>query len=245
MQEWLFQKFDAWAVRTGRKYAMVDMFGVINGFRYYIFYVEKHFDTSWKAKYLPNLFVHKFTGNDYPNGESQMEEVNEAHYHPWATFSVVMTGGYTEEVNPGNKIKDLYAPAVSLRWADQSHKIIKMLPDTWTLFFHGIRRGSWAFAPKKHKTVCESCMKHNNGVCANAGTERIEFKPWMSIPDSSKEREGWKETVWLKCDEDFDKLIETRKRALARKGIQRPNTKDEWHAMFLTETIKMRIAEKL
>jgi hypothetical protein len=245
MKEWLLQKFDAWALKTGRKYAMVDMFGVVSAYRYYIFYVEKHFDTSWKAKYLPNLFIHQFTGHDYPNGESQMGDANESHFHPWGTFSVILTGGYTEEIDHGKAVKDLYAPAVSLRSWNQSHKIVKMLPNTWTLFFHGMRRGNWAFSPKKHDMVCDNCVKYNNGICANASRERVEFKPWMGIPDSSKEREGWKELVWMKCDADYDKLIETRKRAMARKGIKRPETKEEWHTMFFDESVRMRIADKM
>jgi hypothetical protein len=246
MTKWMFQKFDAWAIRTGRKFAMVDMFGVVNLYRYYIFYVEKHVDTGWKAKYLPNLYIHHFTGNDFPGGKSQMEDVNESHYHPWGTFSLILTGGYTEEIDHGKDTKELYAPAVSLRWWDQSHRIIALLPDTWTLFFHGIRRASWSLAPVEHKVVCEHCVKYNNGVCANKGKEsRIDFAPWMVLPNSSKEREGWKETVWLKCDDDFDKLITTRKRALERKGVKRPENKEQWNAIFLTDTINMRIDGKM
>lgn len=241
MKNWFFNKFDAWATRTGRKFAYVDIFGQITGYRYYIFYVEDHFDTSWKAKYLPNLFVQNFTGLDFPNGVSQMDGVEDPHFHPWSTLSVIIKGGYSEEFNHGKSSADHKAPAIEFRAWNTSHRITKMTPNTWTLFFHWIRRGNWAFDIRPHKIVCDVCKKENNGICANKKfVGRRDFVQEWTLPKRSIDHKGWRKMTWLKCDENFDNLILERQKVVKKLDVQPPNNSKEWKAMFGDDVVRMR-----
>lgn len=246
MRKWLFKKFDSWAIRTERKFAYVDVFGQVLGYRYYIFYVEDHFDTSWKAKHLPNLFVQNFTGLDFPNGVSQMENAEDPHFHPWSTLSIILKGGYSEEFNHGESRADHKAPAIEVRAWNTSHRVTKMTPNTWTLFFHWIRRGNWAFDIRPHKVVCDLCAKENNGVCVNekfAG--RRDFVQEWVLPKRSLDHKGWKNPTWLKCDDDFDGLISERQRVVQKLEVRPPQSPEEWKTMFGDRVFNLRVHGQL
>jgi hypothetical protein len=227
--------FDRLMIKLGHKYAFVDVAGEVAVYRYYVFFAEKHIATTWKEKYLPNLLIHHFVGKSPEQTSSTIPSVARevAHTHPWSTLSFILKGGYSEEIN----YKDIKVnKRFSLRYRswDTSHRMLLTQPDTWTLFFHGIRRGVWAFDLRVHEKVCDWCQANNDNVCFNEGKNRIhEFSAKRDLRDSSKASIGWRETSWIKYDENFDKMIETRKASLKRGKIVQPEVK--WDAVLREE----------
>lgn len=81
------------------------------------------------------VYLHRFVSGD---SERQL------HNHPWSPLSVVLAGGYTEDV-----VTDLSADgplfvSCRVRWwnripANKFHRITGPRPGTWTLFIHGER----------------------------------------------------------------------------------------------------------
>lgn len=77
------------------------------------------------------------------------------HDHPWNFVSLIIRGGYTEEVPVVNTGAYLAAPhvqcldyragAVNVRLATDAHRIVDVLPDTWTLVISGTKLRSWGF----------------------------------------------------------------------------------------------------
>ena len=81
------------------------------------------------------------------------------HDHPWDFVSVVLRGGYVEArpINAGKP--DFSAPdggervhfvsrsagSIAYRRATDRHRIVSVLPDTWTLFVTGAARHWWGF----------------------------------------------------------------------------------------------------
>lgn len=222
----LYKTFDWVMTKLGRKYVFVDTLGAILGYRYYFFYVETNQPTTWKEKYLPNLFVH--------HGHREVLEEDKlhgdvTHTHPWSTLSIVIKGQYVEEINH-NVIKTLKAPAIIWRPWNVSHRILSAKADTWSLFFHGIRhkKGSWSWDLRPHEKICSWCETNNKGVCYNI--DKGDFMQWgdnREIKHTSLASKGWRETSWIKYDSDFDKLIEER-----RKAVARVNTKNKPAAGF-------------
>lgn len=215
----LYETFDRVMAKLGRKYALTDMFGNVSVYRYYIFFVEKNAPVSWKEKFLPNLLIHHFLGDD-PNDDKADNPIGEtSHVHPWPNLSFILKGGYTEELNY-KTIKENNQFSFSLRAWNDSHRFISMKPNTWTLFFHGMRRGFWAFDLRVHDTICNYCQQNNGNVCANTDKgQYLNFPKSREIHLSSKESKGWRETRWIKCDADFDSIITERKTAIQRGKI--------------------------
>lgn len=213
-------KFLDWVfVKLGRKYALVDVYGRVIWHRYYVFFVEKHIADNWKERYLPNLFVHHFIGAD----NNQWVDGDECHTHPWNTVSLVLRGGYLEDIEYGLASKRTTAPGITCTSHKSSHRFLEMTPGTVSLFFHGIRKSIWAFDLRKCKVVCDSCNKHNGGKCVNTpGLE--EFNAGMEIKPTSKAHKGWRHTTWIKCDADFDAVIKQRQESAQRKGVEVPLT---------------------
>lgn len=211
----LYKSFDWFMQKLGRKYALVDMYGNVTTHRYYIGFVEKNVATTWKERFLPNLYIHHFMKED-----ALVSGLGEtAHTHPWSTLSVVLKGGYLEETSYQD-LKNYNAPAIIFRPWDNSHRLVTVQPNTWTLFFHGIRRGIWAFDLRVHDKICDYCEKNNGGKCYNEGKEKLmPFSIAKEIKPTSKQSKGWRETSWIKCDENFDALIEERKKSVKRKNI--------------------------
>lgn len=75
------------------------------------------------------------------------------HNHPWAlSHSFILHGGYTEErlTGDGHHFKDdfaLYYEAGSMNTLTSRdfHRIVRVQPDTWTLFLAGERCQNWGF----------------------------------------------------------------------------------------------------
>jgi hypothetical protein len=176
---------------------------------------------TWKDKYLPNLFVHHFIGAE----NKQWIDNEIAHTHPWNTVSIVIKGGYVEEENYNGVPKVANAPAIVPRSWKTSHRFTQVTPNTWTLWFHGIRKktGKWAFDIRVHEVVCPACVKYNNGVCMNT-TKPQELADRFPV---STDTPKWRETTWMKCDDDLDNIIIARKRAIQKAKIKVPATLNE------------------
>lgn len=233
----LFTVFDYVMQKLGRKYAFVDVYGEVAFYRYYLFFMENKTLKNWKDKYLPNVFIHNFIGQ-----KSKQWVDNEIfHTHPWNSVSVVIKGGYIEEERDG-AIKKITAPAIVLRNWKVSHRFTQMTPNTWTLWFHGIRKeaGKWALDRQVHTVICSACIKYNNGVCINvAGLQ--EFK---EIKSTSTQNQNWREPVFIKCDSEFKNVIAERKKVLAKAKITTPATFNERFEATKTVSIKEFTSKK-
>lgn len=99
--------------------------------RYYLF----------RSRWL-GVFIHQFYRAD-PEG---------LHDHPWAFFTYILRGGYTEQVI-GVVDEDHHTRRAgdwAVRAAGEFHRIRGLLSapgGTWTLFVHGPRRRTWGFLP--------------------------------------------------------------------------------------------------
>lgn len=230
----LYKLFDWMMTKLGHKYAFVDVYGNIAVYRYYVFFVEKHAAVSWKEKYLPNLLVHHFMGGAPETNAKDNSVAREvAHTHPWSTLSFILKGGYSEEINY-SIIKVNKRFSFSYRDWRVSHRMLLTEPNTWTLFFHGIRRGIWAFDLKVHDKVCDWCQTNNDNICFNVDKNKIhEFSEHRDLRKTSKQSLGWRETSWIKCDENFNNMIENRKKSLKRANISQIDVK--WDAVLRKE----------
>lgn len=80
------------------------------------------------------------------------------HDHPWSFVAVMLSGGYAES-RPVDPLHPTFSPAgreidyvttrfagsVALRRATDRHRIVSVLPNTWTLFIYGPIRQWWGF----------------------------------------------------------------------------------------------------
>jgi hypothetical protein len=188
----LYKTFDWVMTKLGHKYAFVDVAGDVAVYRYYVFFVEKNAPDTWKEKFLPNLLIHHFIGNNSKNGAGNIHIDEISHVHPWSTLSFILKGGYTEELNY-KTIKENKRFSFIVRGWNECHRFLNVKNNTWTLFFHGIRQGIWATQDRDFSL-----------------TEHTE------IHSSSKKSKGWRNSCWIKCDEDFNSMMDERKAAIAR-----------------------------
>lgn len=89
------------------------------------------------------FYLHRFVGQD---------EERHVHDHPWRwARAIVLKGGYVEEVVTALDLsKGWISKFRRVRWYNDLgphvfHRIVKPVPGTWTLFFHGKRFKSWGF----------------------------------------------------------------------------------------------------
>ena len=84
------------------------------------------------------------------------DEDRHLHDHPWDFVSIVLRGGYKEirplGVEPGfdgdeerTYLVDRRPGSVAVRRSTDRHRIVSVLPDTWTLFITGPKRQWWGF----------------------------------------------------------------------------------------------------
>lgn len=88
------------------------------------------------------VWLHHFVRNDAER---------HVHDHPWSALSVVLAGGYDEET-PGKDWRSYpvtyrhRAPALNWISASKRHRIVAVLPGTWSLMIVGPRTGrGWFF----------------------------------------------------------------------------------------------------
>lgn len=88
----------------------------------------------------------------------------ELHDHPWDFYSVVLRGGYIEArpfgtepdfgaLDGGERCRliERRAGSIAFRRATDRHRIVAVLPDTWTLFITGPKRQWWGFYTRTGK----------------------------------------------------------------------------------------------
>ncbi len=142
--------------KAGRKKVLVNFMGEVVAYRWYVLYLEEDEDTRFIARF-PNIYIHQNLMPDTPDGP-------EPHKHAWNTYSLMLNGGYWEEVNG----RERYNPPGSwalLKYGDY-HRITKTNPNAWSMFCHGFRKGRWGFKQKACETICATCAE-KYGVCVN------------------------------------------------------------------------------
>lgn len=121
--------------------------------------------------------VHRIATPDYDR---------DMHDHPWAFVSIVLRGGYTERrpwviepdfIDGEERAYDLIRrpSSIALRRPTDRHRIVDVLPDTWSLVFIGPKRHWWGFhtpAGKIHWKTYESV--HNNAPTTEAITTAVQ-----------------------------------------------------------------------
>lgn len=109
-------------------------------------YLERHF--LFKRLGATAYLHHFVLGDDERN----------VHDHPWIwAFSVILTGGYTEErlrwFDPdcgfSLKLRRMFPLRINIIGPRAFHRIIKPKPGTWTLFVHGPRVKGWGFLKER------------------------------------------------------------------------------------------------
>lgn len=202
--------------RLGRKRVMVDFYGAILWHRWCLFYYEDEEGGGWKTR-LPNVFIHFYPDAETPDGE-------DPHRHPWNAWSLVFKGGYTERLNE-SVTRERRAGSLAYLPHDGTHRILRTVPGTWTLFVHGFRRQEWAFTLSKCATVCQACQQHNGGVCFKT-PRTVGFNEQLSRADKGLDNPSWRAVRWMRVDQHLQATLERRRRAVQRLGIQKPATRE-------------------
>ena len=196
---------------TGRCRALVDTFGGILFKRYFLFGVEPDEQDvesgKAKARWLPNVWLHRI--HESENGA----DASTYHRHPWKTISYIVSGGYkehTEGKEPAWRNKGDFV----FRNDKERHYIGKTKANTITLFFHWFRSSpSWNFKPSYCETVCEHCIKTNDGVCKKGELE-FTFKDYL---ENLSKQEIPK---WVLYNDKGKKKIALRQRAAKKLGVK-------------------------
>lgn len=210
----MFSLFLKLLEKCGRKYAIVDFYGKVIQWRYYIFYTESHVDNRWIAR-LPNLFLHIYPGEKSGSGISP--DGANAHSHPYNTWGWIMRGSYTEVINE-ETVRETGRFGVAHMSHKNTHRIVKVTPGTISLFFHGFRVSKWLIYIAACEKVCGQCQATNGGVCHKTS----DIKPIdNAIEDTRRDLggKGWRTIKFIKVDADFESKITKRKKAVARMGL--------------------------
>ncbi len=201
--------------KMGRKYAYVDFFGDVLFYRYYPFFfdMKDHEDDRWLAK-LPNMYIHHYPGN--PEGEGP--DGDNPHAHPWTTVGFLIKGKYKELIN-SSIVRDTNQFGFAyLKYRDY-HQLTHVEPGTVSLFFHGFRRARWRLHLKKCEVLCDVC-KEKNISCMKPDDQKVDLQEYLGATN----KDGWRATIFLKCDKNFNDIITKRKEALAKLGITQATT---------------------
>jgi len=128
-----------------------------------VLYLRRHYLSPRKWR-LPRWFLHLIKRPDVDR---------HPHDHPWGFLTLVLKGGYTEEVYHQGKFlyrREVRAGNLLWRPAEHTHKITHLhVPEVWTLVVAAPARRTWGF-----------------------WTEEGEFVPWMKY----REAEDGVSEVW-------------------------------------------------
>jgi hypothetical protein len=133
------------------------------------YFVAKHFGVT--------VYLHRFVGVDPDEG---------CHNHPWNAAAVCLVGGYTEArmttlcpiVGWREKYRTIRPGSINVIRKNDFHQIVKMQPDTWTLFVHGRNQAGWGFL---RRLFCDYNLKTHG--------HRVEFHQPYQL--SNKESPWW------------------------------------------------------
>ena len=82
-----------------------------------------------------SIYLHKICESD---------QDRHCHTHPWNFISLILSGGYFEEV-PSGAFKLFSSWTLNIKRAEDFHKITLVKKPTWTLVFAGKRRHEWGY----------------------------------------------------------------------------------------------------
>lgn len=202
--------------KAGLCKAFVDPYGRVIVLRYHLFGIEPdEMDVDEgraKPRWLPNIWLHRIPSLEHgPDGGNY-------HTHPWATMSIVLSGGY-EEFTLGKKTKWRLPGHVVFRGADSAHYLGKTKAGTVSLFFHWFRKHGWTFRLADCKNVCDWCNENNAGSCRKDGVE-------MAYNDYNTQLgEKWT-AKWMVYNDECHAWIKKRKRAVERAGLVPPTAEE-------------------
>jgi hypothetical protein len=89
------------------------------------------FECPWFGVYL-----HRIDGPD---------EGRDLHDHPWPFVSIVLRGGYIEEVPDYYGVRERSVRWVNFKAAEDRHRVASVDKPTWTLVLRGPRWRRWGF----------------------------------------------------------------------------------------------------
>jgi hypothetical protein len=147
--------------------------------------------------WLPNIFIHHFTRNETPDGA-------DPHRHPWSTLTFILNGSYSELINRETKRTNKKYKFGYMSYNDN----------------HRITEG-WMFDLDQCVTICRACQELRNGICPK-NEETVDFDKHLNRMGS-----GLRVARWYKADEKSYKLIERRKKALAKLDVEEPETRED------------------
>lgn len=192
--------------KMGRKYALVDFYGDVQMYRYYVVFPESHQAKGWMS-WLPNVFIHEFVGEPGgrgPDGESP-------HAHPYNTLGVILRGGYTEVIDESVERVNTRFSTTYVRHTSY-HRIKAVIPNTLTVFFHGFRkRKDWLIDYKQCDTLCRHCSSLGITSCVKSKGV-APFRPDFENDDLDSNAA----LTMMKVDGRFYEEIEKRRKKIRR-----------------------------
>lgn len=201
----LFFRFLAWLEKKGRRHALVTFEGDVIAFKYCLLYNE----LAGRESGWPNIYIHQFMRVGGIDGEDLI------HSHPHSTLSIILIGGYTEFVKKLGKEVDRKPGDIIRMKYNEDHSIVRVIPDTFTLFMHWFEKKRWAIGLRPCDTVCERCASEF-GRCEK-GINTVDIKDILEYPDMAVK---WRGTRWVQVTPDFDTKIKIRKEAIAKTGVK-------------------------
>lgn len=209
----LYLRFLDFLERRGRLYALVDFYGDVLMYRYFLLYVERQDDTRWIAK-LPNIWSHIFPGDPSGRGPDGISP----HRHPWSAVGLILRGYYVELLNNTTERITNVGGFAYTSYKDD-HRVLTVGKDTLTIFAHGFRRTKWTKVGYPCLVTCDTCRTRNDGKCLS----QLGEYAFPSVDPNPGERLGSSRTVkWVKVTPDFKKQLAQRKEALRKRGVVMP-----------------------
>lgn len=197
----------------GRRKTFAAFTGIAFNNRWFIGYVENDEDARPIAK-LPNLYLHQNLERESPDGPDE-------HYHAWNTWSLILSGGYWQVVDGALSFHGRWS-IVRLKHT-QRHRIVRCLPNTWTLFFHGWRVSTWRLKVQGCSVLCSTCGPA--GTCY-AASHDIPYDIYFGGA-GGKYRRG----RWFKWTPELERTLRIRRKALEKGGDRiKPLSRDELNA---------------
>lgn len=124
-----------WLENHNRCLVLRDKDGQVYLKRYYILFKEKTDQfVHDQSKHRFNIFIHQFHQSD----------ADDLHDHPWWFVTLVLKGGYYEEVPNGLNHKTPF----SIGWhksTDLHRVVLPTQQPCWTLFLRGPTKRKWGF----------------------------------------------------------------------------------------------------
>lgn len=111
-----------------------------------------------EVPYLERYYLGRFCGLTFYLHRFVDDDGDEAvHDHPWRACAWCLSGGYVEERvwyaghihGPVCRRRRRHPGSIIALGRYSFHRIVRVNPETWTLFVHGRRRKIWGFVEKE------------------------------------------------------------------------------------------------